>query len=214
MKKNHFRGEENTMLEIRLAETPEEKEQVFRLRYQIYVEEIGYNLKYTNHNNEKIEETLDNSGNIFVALKDGKLVGTGRSNYARNSDLGYYTELYKMREIAGDAHPFSTSIGTKFMIQKHLRGSRIAFGIMQAHYNQMLLDKIRFDFIDCEPHMIPFFQKLGYQTIDMINHPEYGSGMAMMLDVFNLKHLQRVKSPFMRLHIKDFKFSKHGIKHS
>jgi hypothetical protein len=188
------------MLEIRLAQTPEEKEQVFKLRYQIYVEELGYAQHYTNHQQQKIEEPLDKYGNIFVAFQNSKLVGTARSNYTIKSDLGYYAELYHIRKIAGDAHFFDTSIGTKFMIQKHLRGSRIAVSIMQAYYCQLLQDQIKFDFIDCEPHMIAFFQRLGYQPIDMINHPEYGSGLAMMLDVFNLQHLERVKSPFQRLY--------------
>ncbi len=137
------------------------------MRYQIYVEELGYSQHYADEQHYKIEEPLDKSGNIFVAFQNGNLVGTARSNYAINSDLGYYAELYKISEIAGDVHPLGTSIGTKFMIQRHLRGSRIALSIMQSYYYQLLRDQIKFDFIDCEPHMIPFFQKLGYQTIDM-----------------------------------------------
>lgn len=187
------------MLEIRLAQTPEEKEQVFKLRYQTYVEELGYTQNYANHQQHKIEEPLDKLGNIFVAFKDGELVGTVRCNYARSSDLEYYVALYKMSEIAKNVHPNNTSISTKLMTKTHLRGSTMALRIMQANYNQLLLDQIKFDFIDCEPHMIAFFQRLGYQPIDMIIHPEYGSGLAMMLDVFNFQHLERVKSPFLRL---------------
>ncbi|MEG4453282.1 GNAT family N-acetyltransferase [Microcoleus sp. N9_A1] len=188
------------MLEIRLAQTPEEKEQVFKLRYQIYVEEMGYAQHYANHKGQKIEEPLDNSGNIFVAFQKNKVVGTVRSNYARQSDLGYYLSLFKISDATQNTNLGYVSVCTKFMVDKNLRKKGIGFTLMQAHYNQMLIDRIKFDFIDCEPHMIPFFQKLGYQLIDMINHPEYGSGMAMMLDVFNLKHLERVNSPFMRLH--------------
>ena len=76
-------GHKNTMLEIRLAKTPKEKEQVFKLRYQIYVEELGYTQHYANHEQKRIEEPLDKSGHIFVALKNCNLVGTARSNYAR-----------------------------------------------------------------------------------------------------------------------------------
>jgi hypothetical protein len=55
--------------------------------------------------------------------------------------------------------------------------------------------------------MIAFFQRLGYQPIDMIIHPEYGSSFAMMLDVFNLQHLEVIKSPFQRVY-KNFVESK------
>ncbi|MEG3903285.1 GNAT family N-acetyltransferase [Microcoleus sp. B4-C5] len=188
------------MLEIRLAQTPEEKEQVFKLRYQIYVEELGYSQHYADQQQQKIEEPLDRSGNIFGAFKDGKLLGTVRCNYSSQSDLGYYVSLYNMSEITQDAHPMNVSVSTKFMVDTNFRRKGIGLVLMQANYNQLLLDKVKLDFIDCEPHMIGFFQKLGYQPIDMINHPEYGSGLALMLDVFNFEHLQRVKSPFQRLY--------------
>jgi len=41
------------MLHIRLAQTSEEKEKVFKLRYQIYLEEMGYLQKYANHGSGK-----------------------------------------------------------------------------------------------------------------------------------------------------------------
>ncbi|MDJ0517389.1 MAG: hypothetical protein QNJ74_14440 [Trichodesmium sp. MO_231.B1] len=37
------------MLEIRLAQTPEEREEIFKLRYQIYVEELGWFEKCPNY---------------------------------------------------------------------------------------------------------------------------------------------------------------------
>ncbi|HEY9812940.1 MAG TPA: GNAT family N-acetyltransferase [Candidatus Sericytochromatia bacterium] len=184
------------MLEIRLAKTPKEKEQVFKLRYQIYVEELGYTQHYVDHKHKILEEPLDKSANIFAAYQNGQIIGTVRSNYAKNSNLEYYPQLYKMRDFIGDAHPRYTSISTKLMVKKELRGSTLALRLMRANYQQLLVDGVKFDFIDCEPHMIPFFQKLGYQPIEMINHPEYGSGLAMMLNVFNFKHLEQVKSPF------------------
>jgi|GEM_PF-3741425 N-acyl-L-homoserine lactone synthetase len=38
-----------TSMEVRLVKTPEEKEAVYRLRYQVYVEEMGLDQFYADH---------------------------------------------------------------------------------------------------------------------------------------------------------------------
>ena len=97
-------------------------------------------------------------------------------------------------DIVEDAHPHYTSITTKVMIQKELRGTRLAINLLQANYKQLLTKGIKFDFIDCDPTMITFFKRIGYQTIDTVNHPEYGESIVMKLDLLNFKHLKIVNS--------------------
>ncbi|NEP87768.1 MAG: hypothetical protein F6K18_13600 [Okeania sp. SIO2C2] len=68
------------MLEITLAQTPEEKEEIFKLRYQIYVEELGWfencpNYE-PNHKQKKVEDPLDLYANLLMALNHNELVGT------------------------------------------------------------------------------------------------------------------------------------------
>ncbi|NER37733.1 MAG: GNAT family N-acetyltransferase [Oscillatoria sp. SIO1A7] len=178
------------MLEIRLAQTPEEREQVFKLRYQIHVEELGWVDKCENyepnHETKTIEEPLDRTGYIFGAFEDGELAGTIRINYAKNlEDSEEYAKLYKMREYAGDAHPLFTSITSRLMVPHHLRGKRIGLKLMQAGYKQQLVDGIKFDFIDCENHMVPFFEKIGYQLIGSFEYEVYGNYNIMVLDLLN-----------------------------
>ncbi len=150
------------MLEIRLARTPEEREQVFKLCYQIYVEELGWfenceNYE-PNHEQKKVEEPLDVSANLFMAFHKNELAGTLRGNYAKNLDSDYYTKLYKMREKARDAHPLSTSITSRLMVQHDLRGTGIGLRMLVSSYNQQFLDGIKFDFIDWEANMILFLK--------------------------------------------------------
>jgi len=50
------------MLEIRLARTPKKGEEIFKLRYQIYVEELGWwehSVNYEpSHEQKKVEDTF------------------------------------------------------------------------------------------------------------------------------------------------------------
>ncbi len=53
------------MLEIRLAETTEEREQVFKLRYQVYIEELGWFYPDADHKYKRMEDALDISANSY-----------------------------------------------------------------------------------------------------------------------------------------------------
>lgn len=89
------------MLEIRLAEIPEERELAFKLRYQIYVEELGWfdncDNYEPNHEQKTIEEPLDKTGYMLLAFKDCEFAGTMRINYAKHLDSEDYAKLYKMK---------------------------------------------------------------------------------------------------------------------
>lgn len=187
------------MWEIKLAETTEEREQVFRLRYDVYVEEMGRNLLYADHKHKRLEEALDGSAKIFAAYQDGQAIGTIRNNLAVNSNLEYYPEIYKMQETVGNAHPYYTSISTKLMIRREFRASNLFLDLFQALYKHLLVERVKFDFGDCDFPVTVFFQRLGYQVIGKVEHPEYGEGNILMLEIFNLEHLEKTHSPLRRI---------------
>ncbi len=68
-------------LTIRLAETSEDRQRVFRFRYEIYVEKMKRPQTYADHAARSVEEPLDGTGRIYLAEDDqGHVVGTVRSN--------------------------------------------------------------------------------------------------------------------------------------
>ena len=92
-------------------------------------------------------------------------------------------------ETAGDAHPSQTSISGRFLAQKTLRGQGIGLALLRESYKQQLRDGIKFNFIDAEAYLVPFFKKLGYQAIGSIDYPMYPSSQLMVLDLQKLKQL-------------------------
>ncbi|MEG3861178.1 N-acyl amino acid synthase FeeM domain-containing protein [Microcoleus sp. herbarium12] len=183
-----------TSLNIRLAETGEEREQVFKLRYKVYIEEMGKTSHYADSHHKTIIEPLDNSAKILAAFYNNRLVGTARNNLARSSNLEYYPQLYQM-DYVGDAHPKFTSISGKLMVQKELRGNQIALHLIRENYRQLLLEGIRFDFSECDSELVAYYSKIGYKSIGTLNHPEYGEGTIIMLDLLDLDYLEQINSP-------------------
>jgi hypothetical protein len=185
---------------IRQVSTPEDRERVFRFRYDIYVEEMRRTQVYANHAAHIIEEPLDETGRIYLAEDDaGRVVGTVRSNYGCDTDFGYYEELYAMRCVGG-SFPLRVSITTKLMVAPERRSSTVAARLAMAAYRDGLNSGILFDFIDCNPHMEAIFHRLGYQCFTgRIEHPEFGDALPLVLLLTDVDHLERVGSPFARI---------------
>lgn len=185
---------------IRQAETNEDRGRVFRFRYEVYVEEMKRRQAYANHDARIIEEPLDKSGRIYLAEDDqGKVVGTVRSNYGRDTDFGYYVDLYQMRSV-GRSYPDRVSITTKLMVAPEYRRGTLGARLCSKAYAQNLADGILFDFIDCNPHLEQIFHRFGYRHyMGRIQHPEYGDVLPLVLLVTDLEHLEQVGSPFARI---------------
>lgn len=187
------------MLEIRLVKTAEESKQVFKFRYQIYVEKLGCIEPYADREQRTLEQPFEETANIFAVFQNGELVGTIRINFANKSNLGYYPQLYRMRDFAGEAHPRYTSVTSKLRVQKDIRGTTLALRLLKARYQLLITNEIKFDFGDCVKNDLAFYQKSGCQVIGNGIYPEYGETIHRMLDVFNFGHLKKINSPLKRL---------------
>lgn len=185
-------------IRIRRAETAEDRERIYRFRYEIYVEEMRRVQKYADHERRRIEEPLDATAHLMIAERDGRTLGTLRTNFARETDLGYYVRLFQLDSV-GDAFPSQVSLTTKLMIRPELRSGTLAVRLACAVYRFGLEQGIHHDFIDCNAHLERFFQRLGFRTyMGRVVHPEYGEVLPLRLALHDVAHLQRLGSPLAR----------------
>lgn len=184
-------------LRVRRVQTSEEAEAVFRLRYAVYVEELGRRQLHADHAARTIEEPIDRASHIWAAYFGDALVGTVRSSYAARSDLGVYPALYDMGRV-GAAFPTRTSVTTKLFVVSGRRQMSIAQSLACATFRQGYSDGIEHDFIDVYPSRRAFFERLGYRVhVPHAVHPEYGEVIVMRLDLHDHAHLARVGSPLV-----------------
>ncbi len=183
---------------IRLASEPDELEAIYQFRYQVYVEEMKRYQFHADHSAKKIEDPLDRGAANFAAFQDDEVVGTVRINFPRTSSIEYYEAFMDMCS-AGCFHPGATSICTRLMVAPRLRRTSLAMRLTQASYEFGLRNQIRFNFIDCDDHLIGFFVRLGYVLHRRAEHPEYGMGNVMRLDLLDRARLARQRSPFLAI---------------
>jgi hypothetical protein len=66
---------------MRLATSEEEKEAVYRFRYDVYVVEMGRSSAATDHDNRRLVELEDETARIWYAAQDGEVVATHRFSW-------------------------------------------------------------------------------------------------------------------------------------
>src|SRR5260370_12053413 len=98
---------------------------------------------------------------------------------------------------AGPFHPRARSMCTRLMVVPRLRRTSLAMRLAQASYAFGLRNQIRYNFIDCDDHLVGFFTRLGYRFQRRAEHPEYGMGNVMRLDMLDRANLVRQRSPFL-----------------
>jgi hypothetical protein len=184
-------------IQIKLAMLPQEREEIYSFRYSIYVEEMARVQLYADRDNKRICEPLDNDCSLFAAYDNGEIVGTIRTNFSRDSDLDYYTNFYQMNRV-GQYHPKRTSITTKLMIAPKYRKGSLAVRLASIAYANARKARIRYDFIDVDPHLVDFFTRLGYRFHRRGSHPEYGNVTVMIADLEDMNHFESIKSPLTK----------------
>ncbi len=183
-------------ISIRTAVTPAELEAVYRFRYIVYVEEMRRKQTYADHARRRIVDPLDDGAVNLAAWRGNEIVGVVRLNFTRASCIGEYESFYEMHSVGQD-HPLHTSLNTRLMVAPQLRQTRLGLSLAIASYHYAAPRGIKWNFIDCNDHLLPFFLRLGYVPhVPPGEHADYGLVNRLRLNLRDLDHLTKMKSPF------------------
>jgi hypothetical protein len=189
-----------------VADTAELKEAAYRFRYEIYVAHMGRRQLHADHVRRSICEPLDKTGRTFVALRDGEVVGTIRSNRAHEPALAYYREFYQLERF-GFTDLSLVQITTKLMVRPDLVRSGLSTRMIRHYAAHSAHQGVRVDFIDCNEPLIPMFSRLGYVSYcGWQVHKEYGSVRPMFLALDTVHRQRAIGSPIcgaIERHVRD-----------
>jgi hypothetical protein len=172
------------------------RNEIYRFRYRIYVEQMGLRQKYADHVRKRVVEPLDEAARIYAAYFNGTIVGTIRGNRFGDFPTAYYRKLYRI----DDRFPFCAdemSLTTKLMFDPALRRSLYPIRLI-VHYARDFNARrpCKIDFVDCRRWLLPFFLKLGYvDYLGWVFHNEYGSIRPLFCPADQVLRLQRLRSP-------------------
>src|SRR5262245_50391842 len=108
------------------AETEDEKLAVYRLRYDIYVEEMGRYRGAADHEGRLLVEPEDQTARIFYAAADGEIVATTRLSWGGDAPFSTrQIEQYQLAPFLTEVAPEAIVVGERAMIVRRLRGGSI-----------------------------------------------------------------------------------------
>jgi CRP-like cAMP-binding protein/predicted GNAT family N-acyltransferase len=184
---------------IVIAETASEKEAIYRLRYEVYIDEMGGGTRHdeADASTRQLRDELDDTAYHFYAVQDEQVVACARLNMRKDGPLECEPEL-EMDRFA-PAYPAQVSMSSRMVIHPTLRGSHVLMELACAMYRFKRDQEIRFDFIDCHPRLLPLYSRLGYRIYKPgFTHPKYVYVVPMVLVTDDLAYLEQVRSPYIR----------------
>ncbi len=183
---------------VHIARTQEEREAVYRFRYQVYYKEYGRELGSPDHDRQWVTDEDDEKdfSTILFTGTPKEMTGTVR---LRHWEPGRVPQ-YEIDEVSMDVFPdieqrYTGEIG-RLMIRKTMRGKLVLAAIMQTAY-ELFCGEYNTDlvFLYCSPGLVHHYRKLGCRTFGgRIVHAPDGIMVPLVNIVSDLDYHRRVGS--------------------
>lgn len=176
------------------AADEELKDLVYRFRYHVYVRLMNRRQVHADHARGTIVEPMDEMGSNYLAVKDGRVIGTIRRNVFSDASTRYYAKIYRVAAFEG-LDVDRIAITTKLMMLPNYQRSTLPVRLITEYARDGYRQGIAVDMIDCNKHLIEFFEKMGYFSyIGWAFHKEFGSVRPMFLASDAVQYLTAINS--------------------
>ena len=190
-------------VQVQHVQHPADREQVYRFRYRILVEELRQTPANADHKRKMVRDSQDEHARLLVAVdeQNGAVVGTLRSSFGSDHPLdpalvqrlgiGPMVDALGMERIA---HTSGLVVDPAF------GGETIASTLATQLYSVALAKRITVDVLDCEPALASTCAQLGYRPLgEPVERPGGGQRQPLAMVLRQGAYLSRVKSPFARV---------------
>lgn len=179
---------------VRAAPSTDQMRSIRRLRYGIYVTEMGKPYPEADHPNRELGDSCDDAScHLFIESK-GRVVGAVRLTpfpHWRDDAVGVGA---RFPGFASDA-----AFASRFVIDRTVRGARrTTISLMLAAFLCAKEAQIRHGLSHCRPGLAPFFQRFGWRVSGprFFHSASASIQVPMVFDLGDTLHLQRIQSPF------------------
>ena len=186
--------------DIQVARSDEDRERIFRFRYDVYVTEMGKSPAEADHQKKIIRDELDEDAHLLYAEDEGQIVGTVRLNCRSKKK---FPDVWEQRY---DIEKFAPSFGdhismtSRMMVAKDYRGSSVPAALVGAVYSAGREMGSKFDFCNCAPSLLEFYEQIGFRRFtDGFVDEDNGYHVPLVMVVRDTQYLRQVRSPLYRV---------------
>ena len=180
------------------ATSEADREAVYRLRYEIYVEEMNRYGSIADHDGRRLVEADDAWSRLYLARDGDRVVGTMRLTWGGD---GRFTdrliEQYDLAPFLAEVAADQVVIGERFMVAKDYRGGDLVFRHFRALIEFVNERRIQLMFGDSEAHLLNLYQGMGFRTYTTknVNSAEAGYLIPLLMVTEDTGYLRDIGSP-------------------
>ena len=181
-----------------IAETAEEREQIYRLRYDVYVEEMHIFGSMADHDRRLLYGDNDHNARLLYARLRDEIIASMRLNLGKDGAFsGELEDTYNLDLFRPTLSDDQILVLTRFMVKEEHRGSQLAFRMIEQVAKLCLKEQIEMAVCDCQPHLIRYYQRMGFRSYDceVYNDPEFGIMIPLAFAIRDLEYLEAMRSP-------------------
>jgi hypothetical protein len=184
---------------IKLAETADEREQIYRLRYETYVAEMNDFTSIVDHPTRRLTDIYDERSMLLAAYADGHAVGTLR--LTSGVDMPFSDELvetYAIDTFFPFVAPDAMAVVSRFAVRETHRGTPTPFHLVVEALRIGMQRRWELLFCDCQPHLIHLWGSLGCRPYcPTYNHPGAGLLVPLVMILGDGDYLRQIGSPLL-----------------
>lgn len=184
---------------VRLAETAEERELVYRLRYETYVAEMNAFSSIADHAARRLTDAYDERSKLLIAYADGEAVGTMRLTFGADGPFSAeFLDTYGMDAFVPVVAPEAMLVVNSFIVRKAHRGTATPFDLIVEGTRIAVRRGIELVFCTCQPHLINLYGALGFRAYHQTClGPDGGLVVPLVMILSDGDYLRQAGSPLL-----------------
>ncbi len=191
------------LIHVRFAETQADQTAIYRLRYQIYIEELRRK-EPADHDRRLMPDPPGRKSRLLLTEHDGAVIGTLRLDWGGDGQFSAEDRvIYRLDELERIVRPEQIAIFSRFMTALDYRGGDAPGLLIDAMIRFVLAHQIRVLLCDCRPPLINTYLRLGFRVFgDLVNEASVGVLVPLILLIDDHDHMASVGSrihPFVSL---------------
>lgn len=184
---------------INSSASAEEKEQIFKLRYRVYIEELEKNHIDNDHVRKIMSDEYDEAGRYFFAKNEEQVCGALRVILFNEVYLTRLCNVYKLPSgFVNEIDLKSIGFVDRFVIDKAFRNGLLGLRIMKKLYVDTLNSGISFGFINAEKALVPTYYQIGYRVYDHFYTTTNEKRYLMVCFMRDFDYMNRINSPLTK----------------
>jgi CRP-like cAMP-binding protein/predicted GNAT family N-acyltransferase len=188
-------------VEVREAVSADDREAVYRLRYDVYVEDMHVFGEIADHDRRILTDEHDEDSCLLLATIDDEPQGTMRITYGKSILHEEFEENYDVSRWCPDVvGPDQVMVCSKFAVRPEHRGGVVPFELMRATLEFGMARDNEIVFCDCQPHLVTLYTCLGFRSYrSAYRDAHVASTVPLVLVSRDLKHLAALNSPLLSI---------------